>query len=89
MRLLQGMLQDVVLVHDVAEQERRPMQGDHGLAGARSARNDRYSLIGSPNRFVLFGLNGSHDVVHPRAAAALQGRQYRGQLLHPILLWQG
>ncbi|GAB4009090.1 hypothetical protein GCM10029992_67200 [Glycomyces albus] len=48
------------------------MQGDDGLAGAGSARDERGAAAGRSDRGVLFGLDGRDDVAHPAGALAAE-----------------
>ena len=49
------------------------MQADHRLAGPGSAGNHRHPGGGGPDRLVLLGLDGGHDVAHLVAPGSRQG----------------
>ncbi len=53
------------------------MQGDRGLAGARTAAHDEHPGEIGPDGFVLLGLDGGDDVAHAAGAGPVEGGEQR------------
>ena len=57
------------------EQEGGAVEGDRGLAGARSALDDEDAGERPADDRILFGLDGRDDIAHPTGAMSGQRRE--------------
>ena len=71
----------------VVEEERRPVEPDGGLAGARAALDGQELVERRPDDLVLLGLDGGDDVEHLAGAGPLELGQEGVAATQPRSCW--